>query len=130
MKCWWRGKNPLNSTSYSTIIIRCPWVSSTLWSFCLSKIDNIEEVEKRKSTLIRSIRTNYIPPLESIRIIQITTWHTCLPKEVLWHKCYIHSQKELKKVSLSMMFRILNTCKFTNPKIKCSKNTCNCTHTL
>jgi hypothetical protein len=31
---------------------------------------------------------------------------------------------------LSMMFRILNTCKFTNPKIKCSKNTCNCSHAL
>ena len=126
----WRRLYPLEPTSNTLFVICCPWIICAFRSVCKSQINNVEEVHKAHSTQVRSIRTDYIPSLEGIWVIKVTTWHTCKSLEVLRKEGLINPNKELKELSLSMMFWILTSCKFAYPEIEGSKNTRYSTHTL
>jgi hypothetical protein len=128
MESWWGWKYPFNSTCNTFVIVWFPRICCTLRSICHSKVYNIEEIEKTNCTLIRTIRTNYIPPKKCIRVVQISSWHSSLTKKVLRYESYINTLEKLKEVSLSMMFWILTTCLLTYPKIKSCKNTCYGSH--
>ena len=129
MKCGRRRQNPLKSTSNTLLVICCPRIICTFRSVCKSLINNIKKVNKTQSTQIRSVRTDHIPTQKRIRIIKIASRYSGKTLKVLREKCLIYPNKELKELSLTMMFWILAPCKFAYPKIKGSKNPRDSTHT-
>jgi len=123
-----RWQNPLLSPRY----ILCFFIRiiPTFGTICKCNVHDIEKVYKTYPTLVRAIRTNHIPPKELIGVVQITTWHSCKTQKVLREKCKIDSLEEKKEMPLSMMFRILTSSQFANPKIKSSENSKHSSHTL
>jgi hypothetical protein len=130
MECWRGGKNPFLSTSYILLIGACPWIISATWSMSKSEVNNVEEVQEALRTQIATITTNYIPPLERVRIVEITSWHTSLSEEMLREECLVYSNEEQEKLCLPVMLWILATCLFTYPEVKRCKDTSYCSHTL
>lgn len=128
--CRRAGKHPLQSTCNILFILSCPRVICTLWPKSKSLVYNIKEINKTNPTLVRSIRTQNIPSLEGIWIIQVTAWHSGKTLEMLRKKSLIYSQEKQEKMSLSMMLWILTSGQFTYPEVKSCKNSKNSTHTL
>lgn len=128
MPCRRARQYPFNSTSYSTIFIR-KRISISLRSICQSQVCNIEEILQRKSRQITSITTYHIPTKECVRVVEITSRHTCEPQKMLWHKRLIYSDKEQEELCLSMSFRVLAPSHFSYPEIESCKNSSYSTHT-
>lgn len=129
MERWRTRQNPLQSKRLVLFISRCPRVVCSFWTMCLSTIDNIEKVNKAQSTQVGPVGGNYIPTNKSIRVVLIASWHPSLSEEVLREESEVYTKEKQKEMSLSVMFWILTSCLFRNPKVKRCKNTKNCPHT-
>lgn len=123
-------KNPFQSRPLILIFFVCPRIVPTLRCVSQSPIHNQEEIQETQPAKVRPVRTQNIPPLKSIRIVQISTRHSRQPQKVLRKEGKIHTNKELKEMCLSMSLRILTSSKFGTPKVEGRKNSKNCPHTL
>lgn len=123
-------KHPLQSTCNVLLIFSSPRIICTLWPKSKSLVYNIEEVNKTNPTLVRSIRTQNIPPQKRIWIIQVTARHSGKTLKVLRKESLIYSQEKQEKVSLSMVLRILTSSQLAYPEVKSCKNSKDSTHTL
>lgn len=130
VKGGWTRKHPLNTTPDILVFFRCPRIIPTLRPMCKSQIDNIKEIKEALPAQIRTVRTYNIPSKKCIGVVEISTRHTTETEEVLGHECLVYPYKKEEEVPYSMMFRILNSSLFAYPKIECSKNTENSSHTL
>ena len=125
----WRGEHPLLAASHVLLVCAGPNVSRASGTICKSEIYNVKEVQEALRTQIASITANYIPPLESIRIILISARHSSQPKEMLGKESKIYPYKEQEELCLSVVLWILATSLFTYPKVKCCKNSSYSSHT-
>jgi len=121
---------PLKCTTHSLLVRRCPWIVSTLRTVSKCEVHNVEEIHKAECTLVRTITAYNIPSQECVRVVEITTRHPSLSQKVLRHERQVHSDEELEKVCLPMIFRILTSSEFAHPKVKSCKDSSYCTHTL
>jgi hypothetical protein len=121
LPCRGTWKYPFKPRSGRVLLVR-PRIVCTLRPVSKCQIYNIEKVYKTHSTLIRTINTKDIPSLKCVRVVQVTSRHSCKTLEVLRKECQVYSQEEQEEVSLSMLLRILTTSLFTYPKIESPKN--------
>lgn len=128
MVCRGRRQYPLDPRRCYILLVR-PRVVCTLRSVSKCLVYNIEKVYKTNPTQIRTITTKYVPSLERIRIVQITTRHSCETLKVLREKSQVYPQEKQEEMSLSVVFRILTTSLFTYPEIESPKNSKNSSHT-
>ena len=77
MECRGAWKHPLNAICNVLVLSGSPRVVGTFRSVRQSQIHNIEEVQEAKPAQIASVTTYYIPPQEPIRVVQVTTRHSC-----------------------------------------------------
>lgn len=130
MVCRRRRKNPFLSWPGMLSIPCSPRIVPPFRAQSECPVNNLKEVLETQPTQVRSITAYHIPSLKCIRIVQVTTRHSGQSLKMLRKECLIDPKKEQKEMSLSMMLSILTPSQFPNPKIKSSKNSKDCSHTL
>lgn len=122
-------KYPLNPVSFVLIRFRSPRVVCALGPISKSLIHDVEEVQETQSTLVGPIRANNVPTQERIGVVQVTSWHSCLPEEVLREECQVNSLEKQEEVCLPVMLGILTPSQLANPEVECCKDSKYGTHT-
>lgn len=92
-------------------------------------IHDVKEVHKTQRAYITSETLHNVPTRKLIRVIQITSRHSCQPQKVHWEESQIYTYKEQPEMRLCMVFWVLTSSNFGNPEIKCLENSKYCSHT-